>query len=143
MRNTIPAITTLPNQLATRNIVARTMPQKPNSGRPTADAKLSTFQAIQKDKGTEQNRCDERQERDGEPSGDERAEPEGSQHDAEEGTHRPSLWRRRCRGTNDLPAPVFGNVPRTKPARGELFVTPEFLQQMIEGLRFLELWVVA
>src|SRR6266516_4355069 len=47
----MPAITTLPNQLATRNSVTRTMPQKPNSGRPTADAKSSTFHAIQKTRG--------------------------------------------------------------------------------------------
>ena len=47
----MPAITTLPNQPATRNDVASTMPQKPSSGSPTADAKSSTFHAIQKSRG--------------------------------------------------------------------------------------------
>ena len=49
------------------------------------------------EQGTDKDRCDDCQERDGDPSGDERAEPEDSQHDAEDGTHRPSLWRRRRR----------------------------------------------
>ena len=47
-RKTTAVITTLPNQPMTRNSVASTMPQKPSSGRPTADAKSSTFQASQK-----------------------------------------------------------------------------------------------
>jgi hypothetical protein len=51
MRKTMAAITTLPNQPITRNNVARTMPQKASSGRPTADAKSSTFQATQKISG--------------------------------------------------------------------------------------------
>src|SRR3954454_17560153 len=41
----------LAEQPTTRNTVARTMPQNPSSGRPTADAKSSTFQAIQKISG--------------------------------------------------------------------------------------------
>ena len=43
---------------------------------------------------TEEERCDERQERDGEPAGDESAEPEHSQHEAQDGTHGASLWRK-------------------------------------------------
>ena len=47
-RKTTAVITTLPNHPMTRNSVASTMPQKPSSGRPTAAAKSSTFQASQK-----------------------------------------------------------------------------------------------
>jgi hypothetical protein len=43
---------------------------------------------------TEQEHRDECQKRKGEPAGDEGAESEDSQDDAEDGAHRPSLWRR-------------------------------------------------
>jgi hypothetical protein len=46
----------------------------------------------------EQDRCDQRRERNGKPTGDEYANPEDLQHDAEDWTHRPSLWRGGCRG---------------------------------------------
>ena len=39
----------------------------------------------------EQDRCDQRRERNGKPTGDENADPEDTQHDAENWTHRPSL----------------------------------------------------
>jgi hypothetical protein len=43
------------------------------------------------DEGTEQERCGECKQRNGEPARNERAEPEDSQYDAEDGTHKPSL----------------------------------------------------
>ena len=43
------------------------------------------------EKGADQDRCDERQERNGDPAGDECAESDHSQHDTEDGTHGPSL----------------------------------------------------
>ena len=91
MRKTMPAITTLANQLATRNSVARTMPQKPNSGKAYCGCEVEHVPSDPEEQGAEQERCDECQERNGEPAGDERAEPEDSQHDAEDGTHVPSL----------------------------------------------------
>jgi GNAT superfamily N-acetyltransferase len=46
------------------------------------------------EKGTDQQHCEECQERNEEPAGDERAESEDSEYDAEDGTHSRSLCRR-------------------------------------------------
>ena len=48
---TMATISILPNHERTRNSVASTIAQKPSSGRPTASAKSSTFQASQKISG--------------------------------------------------------------------------------------------
>ena len=48
------------------------------------------------DEGTEQERCGECEERNDEPAGNERAEPEDSQQETEDGTHTTSTMRKRA-----------------------------------------------
>ena len=67
------------------------------------------------EKGAEQNRSDERRERNGKSACDEGADPHDSQYDAEDSTHRPSLWR--CRrgqgpGLSECPRMYLGPGPR-------------------------------